>query len=69
MRSIPVAVVILISSLNLAVALPAPTLPNLTYPEPGAFCGFMKPCDASEADKHADAVTRSEVPHSIATRN
>ena len=46
MRTLALVAAIVMASV---IETPAQTMPNLTYPEPGTFCGFLKPCDVQSA--------------------
>lgn len=46
MRTLILVTALLIASVSIA---PAQMAPNLTYPETGSFCGFLKPCTADSA--------------------
>jgi len=50
-------ILVLAATLTFAIvpAAHAVTGPNLTYPEPGTFCGFMKLCDVETSKATASA--------------
>ena len=52
MRPYILAVLLIIVSLSKAYAQTMPTMPHLSYPEPGTFCDVLRPCpDVAKTEK------------------
>ncbi len=72
MRSIILAGLIVFASQMQATAQTTLTMPPSTYPEQGAFCGFLTPCTskARPVSKGSKAAEREEAvtPPSLPTR-